>query len=405
MRTWDLIVVGAGPAGAAAARTAAGLGIETLILEAEEFPRPKPCAGGISGAALKELGEPLPPGVAGRPCRAIRPRYGDLAVTVCREETLVEVVHRDRFDAHLLSLARRAGAEVRQGVRVEVAEPDPEGVALRTREGVWRARVVIGADGAQSRVGLAVRPPFARREVGVCQVGELPLRPSDYGAFFVDGLEVWYNNPLKGYGWIFPQDSGLNVGIGSVARHLPYPRREFSGFLALAGLPEPKRVKGAVLPLGGRPRLGQAGRILLAGDALGVADPFTGEGIRYALISGRLAGECAARALHRAPAYPDLSSYSKCCWKGFNQDLRYAWWFARLYLSLGQRLNRLVFRHPGLFSRVADIMAGQGTYRQLVGELGHRIPSYWVSGLVNRNPASGQRARSATPSARHPGRE
>ncbi|MDI6871480.1 MAG: geranylgeranyl reductase family protein, partial [Bacillota bacterium] len=370
-----------GPGGRPGGRRA---GVETLILEAEEFPRPKPCAGGLSAAALKELGEPLPPGVAGRACRAVRPRYGGLAVTVRREETLVEVVHRDRFDAYLLSLARQAGAEVRHGTRVTAAEPGSDGVTLRTDRGTWRARVVVGADGARSRVGLAVRPPFPRRDLGVCQVGELPLRPQEYETFFVDGLEVWYSNPEKGYGWIFPQEAGLNVGIGSVARYLPSPRRELSRFLALAGLPEPAAVKGAVLPLGGRNHPGQAARVLLAGDALGVADPFTGEGIRYALLSGRLAGECAAAALHRSPAHPDLSSYPARCWESFGADLRYARLFARLYLSLDQRLNRLVFRHPGLFSRVADIMQGKGTYRDLVGKLGSHLPGYWLRGLMNR---------------------
>ncbi|HHW14149.1 MAG TPA: hypothetical protein GXX28_04345, partial [Firmicutes bacterium] len=339
-------------------------------------------AGGVTAAALAELGAPLPLEVAGRPCRAIRPRYGRNAVTVRRETPLVQVVRRDRFDAYLLSLAHRAGAEVRHGVRVTEVEPHPDQVVIRSPRGTWRARVVIGADGAQSRVGLAVRPRFTRGDVGVCLVGELPGPPEAWEPFLSDGLEVCYNTPAKGYGWLFPQEAALNVGIGSVAPRLASPRRELSRFLALAGLPEPEHVRGAVLPLGGRNHPAQAGRIMLAGDALGVADPFTGEGIRYALASGRIAGECAAAALRRSLTQPDLTAYPLRWREAFGDDLRCARLLARLYLALDQRLNALVFRHPGLFERVADILAGKGTYRQLVGELGRRLPGYWLRGLL-----------------------
>lgn len=394
MRTWDLIVVGGGPAGAAAARAAARSGIETLVLEAERFPRPKPCAGGLTAAALREIGEPLPPGVAGRVCHAIRPRFGEHAVTVKREGPLVEVVRRGLLDAYLLGLARQEGAEVRHGVRITAVEPGPGQVVLRGERGEWRARVVIGADGAQSRVGLTVRPPFARRDLGVCLVGELPGRPEAHELFFADGLEVRYGHPIRGYGWVFPQPSGLNVGIGSVAARLLSPRRELSLFLAECGLPEPVRVRGAVLPLGGRSHPVQVERVLLAGDAAAVADPFTGEGIRYALLSGRLAGECAAGALHLNPAQPDLSAYPRLCREAFVADLRFARFFAAVYLSLPSRLNALVFRHPGLFERLADILAGRGTYRQLVGELGRRLPGYWLRGLLSYPPpASGKENR------------
>lgn len=387
MRTWDLVVVGAGPAGTAAARAAAAAGIETLVLEAEEFPRSKPCAGGVTAAALKELGTPLPPWVARRPCRAIRPRFGDLAVTVRRTGVIVEVVRRDEFDAFLASLARQAGAEVRQRVKVLGVEPDPDGVFLHTDRGDLRARTVIGADGARSRVAQAVRRPFARPDLGVCQVAELPGQPGDRDPFFVDGLEVRYGEPRQGYGWIFPQAAGFNVGIGSVASRLASPRQALSAFLSRAGLPEPAKVRGAVLPLGGRRRVWSRGQVMLAGDAAGVADPFTGEGIRYALISGRLAGECAAEALHRRPTRPDLSAYPVRCRAAFARDLRLAWWFARLYLRLPPQLNALVFRHPGLFSRVADILQGEATYADLVGELGRRLPGYWLRGLLR--PAAG----------------
>lgn len=386
MRTWDVIVVGGGPAGAAAARAAAQAGLDTLVLEAEEFPRPKPCAGGVTAAALAELGAPLPPGVAGRACWAIRPRYGANAVVVRRMEPLVQVVRRDRFDAYLLSLARRAGAEVRHGVRVEKVESGPDQVVLGSSGGTWRARVVIGADGARSRVGLAVRPRFARRDVGVCLVGELPGPPERWEPFLADGLEVWYNTPTQGYGWLFPQEAALNVGIGSVAPRIAAPRRELSRFLALAGLPEPESVRGAVLPLGGRNHPAQAGRIMLAGDALGVADPFTGEGIRYALASGRIAGECAAAALRRSTVQPDLTLYPQRWREAGGDDLRCARLLVRLYLALDQRINALVFRHPGLFERVADILAGRGTYRGLVGALGRRLPGYWLRGLLSYLP-------------------
>lgn len=398
MRIWDLIVVGAGPAGTAAARVAARAGLRTLLLEAEEFPRPKPCGGGVTAAALTELAVPLPLEVAGKPTHAIRARLGDLAVTVRRESLLVRVVRRDRFDGYLLALARGAGAEVRTGARVEAVEQDGSRVVVYGREGErWEGRLVVGADGARSRVAAAVRPPYARRDLGVCQVAEFPGPPEARDRFLADGLEVWYGSPDRGYGWIFPLESGLNVGVGSVARRFPNLRGELSGFLSAAGLPEPTRVTGAVLPLAGRERPAQVGRVMLAGDALGVADPFTGEGIRYALLSGRLAAECAAAALSRSVRDPDLSAYPELCREAFGADLRCAAWLARVYLALPLAVNALVFRHPGLFAGLTDILAGRSTYRELVGALGQNLPGYWLKGLLSRPTLlSGDRSRRET---------
>ncbi|MGE5506882.1 MAG: NAD(P)/FAD-dependent oxidoreductase [Chitinophagales bacterium] len=387
MRTWDVVVVGGGPAGSAAARAAAQAGGAVLLLEAEQFPRFKPCAGGVTAAALAELaatGQPAPPEVLGRLCRSIRPRYAELSVTVNRDEPVVAVVRRAAFDDYLLSRARAAGAEVRHGVRVEEVRQGREGVTLRTSRGPVEARVVIGADGAQSRVARAVRPAFRRADLGVCQVAELNLRPEAHEAFFEHGLEVRYGDVPGGYTWIFPTATGLNVGLGSLSPGLTSLRHHFSSFLAAAGLPEPERVRGAVLPLGGRRHTVRAGRILLAGDAAGVADPFTGEGIRYALISGRLAGECAMEALQRAPDAPDLSAYAGRCEAAFGTDLRYAFLLGRLFLKLPGLLNRPVFRHPGLFSRVADILQGRETYQGMAGKLGQSLPGYWLRGLTQR---------------------
>jgi flavin-dependent dehydrogenase len=239
----------------------------------------------------------------------------------------------------------------------------------------------VGADGAQSRVARAVRRPFRRTDLGACQVADLALAPERYEAFFIHGLEVRYGEVPGGYGWIFPTATGLNVGVGSLAPGLTNLREHFSRMLDVAGLPEPAVVRGAVLPLGGAHHPFQAGRILLAGDAAGVADPFTGEGIRYALLSGRLAGECAMAALRRSPAAPDLSAYTAACEAAFGADLRYARLLGKLFLHLPGLLNRPVFRHPGLFGRVADILQGQETYRGMVGKLGQSLPGYWLRGL------------------------
>ena len=287
---WDLVVVGAGPAGSATALAAlrAAPAARVLVLDSAEFPRDKVCGDGIAPHAMDELAD-LGVDTAGL-IEGTRPvtRLNVLSpggVRFARPFTRPAfVVPRLRFDDRLLCAARAAGAVVRRH-RVRTVTPTGDSVVI---DGAIRARVLVGADGAESVVRRRCGArPAPRGTVAVAVRGYAPAHA------FADGEQLLTLAAVRwpAYAWAFPVGDGTaNVGYGEVIQR-EHPTR---GHLAerlhtlLPGL-DPVPLRGHRLPLSpGRPAVGH-GRVLLAGDAASLINPLTGEGIYYAVLSGSLA--------------------------------------------------------------------------------------------------------------------
>jgi geranylgeranyl reductase family protein len=289
---FDVVVVGGGPAGAAAALAARSAGLTVLVLDRSDFPRDKVCGDGIAPEALDVLAglgvdtRQLTDGYPPVPRLSLRSPQG--AVVVRETARPAAVVPRAVFDERLLSAVLGRGAEFRRHtVRSVVADAD--GVTV---DGAIRAGVVIGADGAESvvRRALGIAPNRDDR-IAVALRGYGPELPGQAGT----QLLVTTEQRWPAYAWSFPLGDGrANVGYGELV----------SGGITRAGLVEglqrllpgvePEALRAHRLPLSnGRPRLPD-GRILLAGDAASLINPLTGEGIFYAVLSGALAGQAAA---------------------------------------------------------------------------------------------------------------
>lgn len=384
-KTWDLIIVGAGPAGATAARHAARFGIETLVLERARFPRAKVCAGGVTAAALREIGLPFPPGLVEREGRRLRPRWGDFHLDLTTEDPYAVMVSRPRFDQHLLWAARQAGAEVRERVAVTGIALEGDRVVAVTSEKAHAARFVIGADGVRSRVARVFRPDLGPAETGLCLAADLPTTPAQRRGLLEEGIEVRYGIPPRGYGWIFPKEGAVSVGVGAVRRGFRRPGIELVRFLNGSSLPPPGEAPGpekgekgwnfdllrgklraCLVPLGGRRRPVARDRVLLAGDAAGFADPFTGEGIRWACLSGRLAAEAVARGLRSGRPDRETTAYTEACRAEIDRDLAWARWLTRMFALAPSLASAFFFRRAELFEGLLDILRGRLTYRALV---------------------------------------
>jgi geranylgeranyl reductase family protein len=337
--TADVIVVGAGPAGSSAALHLAQAGLDVLVLEKARFPREKVCGDGLTPRAVKALtgmGIPIAAADGWRPTKGVRMVAGGARLEVSWPELSSYpgygmVRGRPAFDETLARHAQKAGADLREGMTVtgplldertgrivgvtaRPADHDPgngDGPAARR----FRARLVVAADGNSSR--LSVSMGLRRREdrplaVAVRTYYTSPRHADDY-------LEVWLDlwngrRLLPGYGWIFPMGDGTsNVGVGllntSAGRRnidcRALLRRWLAAMPAEFRLPEENRtqpVRGAALPMGFNRTPPYTKGLLLTGDAAGMVNPFTGEGIAYALESGEIAAQVITQALARPHA-------------------------------------------------------------------------------------------------------
>jgi menaquinone-9 beta-reductase len=295
---YDLVVVGAGPAGTAAALGAlhADPGLRVALLDRDDFPRDKACGDGVAPHVLDRLAEV---GVTGLlddrvPVARLRLDRGGRGA----ERTMARpsyVVPRAVLDARLVAAAQAAGAQlVRHRVReVAIGDGSGDGVVL---DGTISAPVVVGADGARSV--LRRRLGWAPGTTALALRGYAPVTAGREGAQVI----VFGTARQPSYAWSFDRGDGFaNVGYGEVLGdgHAP-SKTELIGHLESL-LPGATRDasdwRGHHLPLSGLRWRPPAGRVLLVGDAAGLVNPMTGEGIYYAVATGIAAGRAAARAL------------------------------------------------------------------------------------------------------------
>ncbi|MDF8266327.1 NAD(P)/FAD-dependent oxidoreductase [Luteipulveratus flavus] len=290
---WDLVVVGAGPAGATAAIAARHARPEArvLLLDRSDFPRDKACGDGIAPHVLDVLdrfglGDVVDDWA---PVPDLELARGDL-LTRGTMRRPARVVPRAVFDARLVDAACDAGAQLRRH-RVRHVEPHQDGVVL---DDTIHAKVVIGADGASSVVRRQLgRPPARRRALAIR--GYAPTRRDH------DGLQVirFGQRRQPSYAWAFDRGDGLsNIGYGELVQ----PGADLTRAVMLDRLDEllpgvaqdAADWRGHHLPLSEARWHQPDGPVLLVGDAAGLINPMTGEGIYYAVATGALAGAVAA---------------------------------------------------------------------------------------------------------------
>lgn len=375
MTRYDVIIAGAGPAGSTAARECAARGLSVLLVEKEEFPRAKPCGGAVSLRAARllpfELGS-----VAEREIRGVWWRLGTREWERRGAGELGWLTQRSRLDAYLAERAVEAGAHLREGAKVVGLERGGHGATVRIEGGeAFEGRAIVAADGVQGRTaqlaGLTPVMLHARAlEWNITPRGGMPSKWTD-----MLGLDL--GAVPGGYGWVFPKGDHLNVGLGAWPRS-PYGRQlrhRLPAFtrsygLALedawgsAGYSLPSRRPGSPLA---------DGNVLLAGDAGGVLDPFTGEGIYAAVWTGRTAaGYLAAYCDGRIA---DLRGYEREVDRVIAPELVMARRLYDVLYTLSPSVGTgLIVGWPALWDAIRLIVRGDRTYldaRARLGPLAH----------------------------------
>jgi geranylgeranyl reductase family protein len=359
----DVIVVGAGPAGAAAARVAAGAGLRVALIDKARFPRDKLCGGGITGRCRMYLDDAFGPGFAADLClttRHVRLTDRGRVLGDLRDAPPIHMTMRRDFDAALAGAAVAAGAEAYFGARL--ARMEPEAAAVEVAGGpALQGHVLIAADGVASPVARALYGrAFDPARTALALEVEVPDRQGD--VVEIDLAAVGW-----GYGWDFPKAGGRTLGLGGIGRRSDDLKAALAAFLAPRGAAGAEaRCKGAFLPAGDYRRVPGRGRALLVGDAAGLVDPITGEGIGWAVRSGALAARAAAAAIRAGAPETALDRYRRAlapvhrelAWAGRLRHLVYAPRLRPLFL-------RVLEREPVVQRRFLALLAGERDYADL----------------------------------------
>ena len=301
MERWDALVVGAGPAGSTAAFHLARGGARVLLADKARFPRDKPCGGGVTVRAAHLLPFSIAPVVEDE-VEVFELRLGYRHRFERRTSApLIQMTQRCRLDAFLVAQAQEAGVDFRDGAKVETS-----GGLIVGGEPV-QARVLIGADGANGVLGRAAGLDDYVRTVAL--EGNVPYGPADRSRH-AGRAAIEFGVVPGGYGWVFPKGDHVNVGVGGWFEEGPRLRAHLGRLCGEHGIPETALtdVRGHRLPLRRPASAAARGTLALVGDAAGLVDPVSGDGIYEALLSARLAAEAALDILGGRSA--DFGSYA-----------------------------------------------------------------------------------------------
>jgi len=359
-------VVGSGPGGSTAARCLAQEGFRVILFEKEDLPREKVCAGGIIPRVVRELPEEAKEAIERNVYRAeVTEQAGGVHFLVRREEPVVSTTMRKRFDFALAKAAGKEGVHIATGCKVLELENRHESLVVRTSKGRFKCRFLVGGDGALSTVARKAGFPGHRCLIPTLEA-EVHVEPSLFSSF-QSAVRFDFGIVPKGYGWVFPKKEHLSIGVGQMRKGRVDLASALDKYLVRLGIEKNLGLskKGFVIPIMPRGDGFVKNRSILVGDAAGLVDPLTGEGISLAIRSAGLA----AKALSKGQLIPNLVKkyYEDDLKKEILLDLKWG----RLISGLAYdhlRTRSFLFRLSGqkICEAMTDIIFGHRTYRSVL---------------------------------------
>lgn len=371
MSTFDVAIVGGGPAGSSAGADLASRGMRVVVLD--KSAGRKPCGGYLPAKVMPHLPISVSADLLQTPIHGIQLMGRQTgSISVNSHQALGYVIRREQLDERLLQAAENKGATVLRSCRALGYQRESQGLTIRTDHGELTAKYLIGADGVHGKTAtdLGVRSRWPRWQLAFSRVAELRWKDGAKGCA-ADRLQLFCLPVLGGLGWVFPLPGGANVGVAGSSFDLKRVQRWFAELLARVerehGGYETVWQRGWWLPAGGIPRRTTGERVFLVGDAAGFVDCFCGEGIYYAVSSGQLAAHAIAASF--SDSRQAEHHYRHDCQTLLLPSLRRSLLLSGLLGRRKQRYYQALQLRPELATHLITLMYAERPYHGLVAPL------------------------------------
>jgi geranylgeranyl reductase family protein len=349
-------------------------GVSTAVFDKAHLPRYKTCGGGILFRAAKLLQDfNWRHAIERQACQVqLNLLDGHKSFIVSRSLPLVSMTMRDTFDHALVQDAANAGAMVYDKCAALQITEHGSHVDVQTERGAVRAQFIIGADGVRSMVAKAGGWPALRRVIPALE-WEVRVSPEDFARFSVMP-RFDFDLPAHGYAWVFPKRDHLSIGVLTTRPDRGNLNSDCTAYLERLGIKNTVDIQrhGYAIPLRPRPTGCARGRLLLTGDAAGLADPVTAEGITHAIASGQMAASAIVAGKSSPPAVRRI--YNETLERQILSELRHARVLASLlYRRPGVRAWLMGRYGHGLTEMMADIIMGEKSYAEILWNPGNYL--------------------------------
>jgi len=360
---YDAIIVGAGPAGSTLAYELAEYGKKVLILEKDFFPRDKPCGGGLTAKVDSVLSFDISHLIESEITSIAFTRKFRDEISGSISEPFVKTVKRMEFDNFLVEKAKESGAELIQDARIAKIEDKRDCVIATAENGQkYQGKILIGADGA---LGISSKSILSEKDASFSWLVALKCEVlADSLKNYEGKVKIDWGTVPGGYAWIFPQKDSLNIGVGGPARigqrleKYLYQWLDFNKIkrndIKLMGHPLKCRINKKVPIL--------KGRIMLIGEAAGLVDYWTGEGIYYAIESAKISAPIIKKSLNDENI-EYLKEYESAINEKIMPELEGAYDAAKIFRAYSWPIHKLAKHNERFFKTGYEIVFGRKKYK------------------------------------------
>jgi geranylgeranyl reductase family protein len=402
--SYDVVVVGAGPAGSTAAKFLSENNVKVLLVDKSKFPRDKPCGGGIPVRSLKKFKyieeKNLIESYSHGGC--LHSTSPGCRLEIAKNKPLIAMVLRKKFDNELVKLAIENGTTFFDGKKVQIVNILDSKVIINFSDGSKiETKMVIGADGVWSTVAKQCKLSNDNKNVGLSLFQEIPISTKVLDKYYTKKRvsHVYMKvQDIIGYGWVFPKKKHINIGICEFKSLVDKSSNKvnlknvYSKFIEILKqekmIPENIEMgpcRGAALPLRPLPKT-YTNRVILCGDAAGLINPATGEGIDYAMSSGKIAASVIIDAIEKNDMSEKFLSKYELNWKkDFGKDIKIFLKAQKGWTTKGTKLIQLASKDKRISEIAVEVATGNLSASECKFELISRLLFLYFKNLLHIN--------------------